>query len=302
MKFNLVGCIALILWASSIPFAKRCSEDVGPLTVTALQYLVGGVLGVITNFLLGRLNRSELAFFRHSQFYYRSALFALYAALLYFAIGSVDREQLPVVTLLNYLWPTVTMLLSVILLRQKFRPLLLITGSLVVFTGLTVEILGERVFEVFSQPHSALTGAAFIAAALAAITWGFYTVLNRMWGPCAGGFTALPFVMLFSSVALFILRFSFEESSKFPTDVYLPLAYMLIVPFVANVCWDIGTRRGSLTLLSLLADGLPWASLTIASLYLGIAIESKTWLSALLIVVGALLSRWALLSPRSTGT
>jgi len=46
MKFTVTGVLAIILWVSSIPFAKRCSEDVGALTVTALQYLVGGILDI----------------------------------------------------------------------------------------------------------------------------------------------------------------------------------------------------------------------------------------------------------------
>lgn len=299
MKFNLIGCIALVLWASSIPFAKRCSEDVGPLTVTALQYLVGGLLGLTSNLVLGKLRRSEIQFLKYPQFYFRASLFALYAALLYFAIGAVERDKLPVVTLLNYLWPTVTMVLSVLILRQAFNPILLVLGSVVVISGLAVEILGQDTFKLLLQPHSGLSAAAFIAAALAAVAWGFYTVLNRLWGTRAGGVVALPFVMLLSSVILFLLRFLFGEESSFPPDVFVPLAYMLVMPYLANVCWDLGTRRGSITFLSLLADGLPWASLTIASIYLGIAIESKTWISAVLIVCGALISRLSLLVSKN---
>lgn len=292
----MIGCIALVLWASSIPFAKRCSEDVGPLTVTALQYFVGGVLGLITNFAFGKLKRTELLFLLQRQFYFRTILFALYAAFLYFAIGAVERNKLPVVTLLNYLWPTVTMILSVYILRQRCNPALLIIGSGTVVAGLAIEILGENVLGAILQPHSALTSVAFLAALLAAITWGFYTVLNRVWGDRAGGVVALPFVMLMSSIILLSLRFAFHETSHFVPEVYLPLTYMLIMPYVANVCWDLGTRKGSITILSLLADGLPWASLTIATLYLGIPIDSKTWISAVLIVAGALLSRFSLLA------
>jgi len=105
-----------------------------------------------------------------------------------------------------------------------------------------------------------VAGLAFLSVTIAAFMWGLYTVLSRMWGTLAGGVIALPFVMLLSSLVLFGLRFWFNEVSHFPPEVYLPLAYVLAVPYVANVCWDIGTRRGSITLLSLLADGLPWAS------------------------------------------
>jgi len=298
MKFTLIGCIALVLWASSIPFAKRCAEDVGPLTVTALQYFVGGILGLVTNFVLGKLKQTELRFLCQRQFYLRTILFALNPAFLYFAIGAVAREQIPVVTLLNYLWPTFTMVLSVYILKQKCQPTLLVVGSVIVVLGLTIEILGENVSGSILHPHSWVTIMAFISAFLGAVTWGFYTVFNRVWGDLAGGFVALPFVMLIASILLLGLRYAFHEISYFPPEVYPPLAYMLIMPYVANVCWDIGTRKGSITILSLFADGLPWASLTIASLYLGIVIDSTTWISAVLIVSGALLSRFSLLTSK----
>jgi len=146
MKFNLIGCIALLLWASSIPFAKRCTEDVGLLTLPAMQYLVGGFLGLLTNAALGKLKHTELQFFRSPQFYLRAALFSLYATLFYFAIGTIERNKLPIVTLLNYLWPTFTMGLSVLVLRQKYNPPLLLLGSLVVILGISVEILGGDLF------------------------------------------------------------------------------------------------------------------------------------------------------------
>ena len=254
---------------------------------------------IFVNLCLGKLNSTALSFLKNRQFYFRAALFTLYAALLSFAIGAVERDKLPVVTLLNYLWPTITMVLSVWILRQQFKPYLLVLGSIVVVIGLTVEILGEGVFNTFSQPHSGMSVVAFTGAALAAITWGFYTVLNRLWGTAASGFVGLPFAMLLSSAVLFGLRFAFQETSRFPAEVYLPLTCMLIMPYIANVCWDIGTRRGSITLLSLLADGLPWASLTVASLYLDIPIESTTWVSAILIVLGAIISRLSLARAKS---
>jgi drug/metabolite transporter (DMT)-like permease len=294
MKFNLIGCVALLLWASVIPFAKHCSEEIGPLTVGALQYAAGGFIGLLSNLALGKFGAADREFLKSPQFYGRAALFSTYVTLLYFAIGTVDRSDLPVVTLLNYLWPTATMLLSVWLLKQPFKLIPLLLGSGIVIVGLGIEIVGVNFYQVASDPHDGETLLAFFAAGAAAVTWGLYTVLNRLWGLKAGGVVGLPFVMLFASALLFLLRTLFGESSQFPAEVYLPLTVLLLVPYLANVCWEVGTRLGSITLLSLLADGLPWASLTVANLYLGIAIGSKTWTSAALIVSGALLSRWAL--------
>lgn len=242
----------------------------------------------------GKLRRDELGFLKRRHFYFRTCLFTGYLVLFYFAIGIIDRSELPLITLLNYLWPTFTMLLSVIILKQPSRLPILLLGSVIVFVGLAIEIVGENMLAIITSGGSVKTAIAAVSATVAAFTWGLYTVLNRKWGEKAGATLALPFVMLIASAALGVLRWAFEEQSSFTPDVYLPLTYLLFIPFLANVCWDVGTRRGSITVLSLLADGLPWASLTVASLYLGIAIDARTWISAVLIVSGALISRYSL--------
>jgi hypothetical protein len=74
-----------------------------------------------------------------------------------------------------------------------------------------------------------------------------------------------------------------------------------LVPFVSNVCWDIGTRKGNLNSLSLLADFIPWLSLTITAVYLKIPIGYATWAAAVLIVIGALVSRYSLKAAKGLG-
>ena len=138
------------------------------------------------------------------------------------------------------------------------------------------------------------TAAAAAATILAAFLWGLYTVMNRHWGELAGATLGLPLVMLMASAALWILKFMFNEQSNFNMEVLPPLLYLMATPYLANLCWDIGTRKGNITILSLLADGLPWASLTVSNLYLGIAIGTRAWLAAFLIVSGALISRYSL--------
>jgi drug/metabolite transporter (DMT)-like permease len=288
-----IGFGGIILWASSLPFGKRCSEDLGPLTTVAVIYFVSGLLGIAYFAVSNRIK--SFAFLRNWQFYARTFLFGLYCLLLYFAMGLVPRSQLPFVTLLNYLWPTFTMLLSVYLLKQKCRLPWLLIGSALVVVGLSIEILGEQFSSLLSAQKDSVTLLAFLSAFLAAFVWGCYSVLNRIWGAKAGETQALPFVLLFSSVAMFGLRTIFSETSTVTPGTYFPLIYLCITPIIANICWDIGTRLGNINLLSLLSDGLPWASLTVTQLYLGVPIGSATWISAFIIVTGAVVSRYSLL-------
>lgn len=113
----------------------------GPLKSVGLQYLVSGILGLLTAHFCGQLRLSELSYFKNREFYFRTLLFVAYTSLLYFAIDTASRDKLPVVTLLNYLWPTLTMVLSVALISQPYRPVLLVAGSAIVVCGLALEIV-----------------------------------------------------------------------------------------------------------------------------------------------------------------
>lgn len=281
-----------------MPFVKRCSQDLGFLTTGGLMYLVGGVLGLITCYFRGDLEVDKVNFLKNKYFYYRLLLFVLYAFLFFSAIGLVTTDKLPFIILLNYLWPTVVMILSIVILREKFRKDLLTIGSIIIIAGITLEVLGDRTVTIFSEEFSMYSKIASIMAFCGAMTWGLYSVTSRYWGLSAGGVIGIPFIMIATSTILFILRFLFNESSHFTIGLLPVLSYMLIMPYIAQLCWDIGVRKGDITLLSLLADGLPWLSLTISDISLGLTINSKTWIAAFLIICGAVISRFSMILAR----
>jgi drug/metabolite transporter (DMT)-like permease len=293
LRPTLIGCGALALWATSLPFARHCAETIGPLTTAALQYAVSGAGGLALAAARGKL--ADRGFLKNREFAARTGLFALYYALLYAAIGLVARAQFPFVTLINYLWPTFTMPLSVYMLRQRCRPALLLAGMATVALGFGVEVLGGGALGAASA-LDARNLAAYAAAAGGALCWSFYTVLNRKWGARAGGLDGLPFVLLATAAVLCALRFAVGEHADFPHCILWPLLYLCVMPLAANACWDVGTRLGNIILLTLLADTMPWASLTATRLYLSIQIGPETWLSAAVIVAGALLARYSLLT------
>jgi drug/metabolite transporter (DMT)-like permease len=70
-----------------------------------------------------------------------------------------------------------------------------------------------------------------------------------------------------------------------------PIIIAGILNFIAYLCWDIGVRKGNVVSLSLLADFIPWLSLTATSIVLGVAIDPMTKLSAAILVIGALTAR-----------
>ena len=90
----------------------------GPLTAGAAVYLLGGSLSVVRLFSTSRRSR----FTGQHRLYLLGcgALFVFYTVAVYLAVGLCrDREQLLEIALVNYLWPALTMVLSIPILRKN---------------------------------------------------------------------------------------------------------------------------------------------------------------------------------------
>jgi drug/metabolite transporter (DMT)-like permease len=291
-KASYIGVIALLLWASTLPFAKQCSDHIGPYTTVAIAYSLSGLIGIVWSFSVRKKNPLRLEVVGNRLFALRVAMYICYFILLYSAIGMVALANYPIVILLNYLWPSFTLLFSLILFRQKVRTSILLLGTILIVVGISIEVLFSGVLG--NQTEVSIQPLPYIFAFFAAFTWGLYSALNRRWSDTSTKGEEIPGIMLSIGIFFTLVAFFHRENLSFDSDVIIPLTYLSLVPFVSNVCWDIGTRKGNLNSLSLLADFIPWMSLTITAVYLKIPIGNATWTAAFLIVIGALISRYSL--------
>jgi drug/metabolite transporter (DMT)-like permease len=110
LQATIIGCLAICFWASAVPFIRMISESIGPIMLIALQYSIGGIIGLLYNVYANK--NSSYSFLKYRAFYVRTALFVLHVFFLFLAISSVERKDVPLITLLNYLWPTFTIILS----------------------------------------------------------------------------------------------------------------------------------------------------------------------------------------------
>ena len=117
------------------------------------------------------------------------SLFVLYTALIYLAVGiAKDREQLLEIALLNYLWPALTILFSVILLKRP-ASLLLVPGTVLALIGVFLAMTQSAHLSWSSFiGHLQTNPAAYALALGAALAWALYSNLARLWsGPGSRG-------------------------------------------------------------------------------------------------------------------
>lgn len=106
-KANACGILAILLWSTIVGLIRNVSEGVGPVAGAALIYTAGSI------FLFILLGSPKLRAFKPVYLLAGGALFASYEVCLSLALGyATTRAQSIEVSVINYLWPSFTVLLS----------------------------------------------------------------------------------------------------------------------------------------------------------------------------------------------
>jgi len=114
IKATLIGILAVFIWGPALPIVKLVSSRIGPIGYIGITSSISGLLGVIKN-ILGKKKILTFKVLKHPIFYLRWVCFVVNYGLATIAVNLVSKENLPLVILLNYTWPTMVILLSIAL-------------------------------------------------------------------------------------------------------------------------------------------------------------------------------------------
>lgn len=287
------GLCAILLWSTTFAFARSLSEQVGPLTAGAATYLVGGCVCLLRL----RMSGTALSRFRALPRLYLfgcGSLFVCYTATIFLAVGlATDREQLLEIALVNYLWPTLTILLSLPILRKHGNRWLL-PGTALALTGVfLVMTQGGPVSWISLVEHLRTNPAAYLLALAAAVSWALYSNLARRWSvPGSGG--AVELFLIAAGLVLLGLRLLASEPSGWglrPVGEVLGLA---TATALAYILWDVAMRKGNLLLVVAMSYFTPLVSTVLSCAYLQVAPGSRLWLGCILLVCGSFLTWYSI--------
>jgi drug/metabolite transporter (DMT)-like permease len=290
-RATVMGVVSVLLWGTSVAFIRVLSESLGPVGTVVWAYLLGGLAALALAAArpggLGRLRRLPGRYLWGC-----GALFVAYTACYCLAVGLArDRSQVLEVGLINYLWPSLTLLLSVPILGYRGRWFLL-PGMLVATAGMVVAASASGDLSLAGLRESLAAGALPHGLALAgAIVWALYSNLARRWGGEGGG---VPLFLLASGLVVLPLRLVFPETTTWSPRVVAELLYMaMFVTVVAYAFWDHAMRRGNVVLVASVSYFTPVLSTVFSAAYLGVVPGPAIWLACGLVVVGAAICRLA---------
>jgi drug/metabolite transporter (DMT)-like permease len=300
-RATAAGLAALAIWSASVALMRGMSESAGRLTGPALASLIGGVLALVWARLRGE-RLSDMLRLPPRYLFVCGALFVSCNVGLYLAIGAcADRSQTLVVALVNYLWPVLTVALSVPILGRKARAFLP-WGCLVAVAGTAVALLGGASKTAADLGFWA-TGRGVFAlfmGLVAALSWGLYSNLARLWGDPERG--AVPLFALATAAALGLLLLLRPETPHWSVRAVLEVVTLGVASLmVAYALWDLGMRRGDHSFLGVCSYFVPVSSTLFSCLYLGVRPGWHVLAGCALVAAGALVSSRALRPDRAEG-
>lgn len=292
------GLTALLLWSTTVALARSASEQVGPFTAAAAIYGVSAAatcIGLV--FTPAKLQR----ILRLPRLYLGvcGSLFVLYMIALYIAIGLAhDRAQTLVVALLNYLWPSLTILFSLPLLHVKAR-LWLLPGTILALAGVCLVLTqGQDLLRHAVAENSLLNPAAYIMATFAAIAWALYSNLTRRWAGGSGPGAAELFLTA-TAIIMLVLSLCSQEPGAWTRRAMCEVAVMGMANWAAYGLWDKAMRRGNMSLVAAASYGTPLLSTLISCLYLGVTATGRLWVGCVLLIAGSIMSWISIRAPQS---
>lgn len=280
---TLIGMTSIVLWASMVGLVKRVSSLFGASLGIALIYTVSAFL-LLLIFKIPKIRQVPKSFLLISAF-----LFVSYELCFSFAVAYTHTEvQAIEVSVLNYLWPCLT-IVAFVLVRE-------LTFNVVVLAGLTVCLYGVAAIQmgatldfdrllhnVASNPFS------YFLATVGAVIWAVYCVIvKKMSGGC--NLIALYFVL--TALMMWLKFLIFDRS--IPHEINL-LSVFYVVAAGAAIgfgygAWNFGILKGNVMAMVIASYFTPVLSSVIAALVLGVSLQPSFWLGVALVSIGSLIS------------
>lgn len=281
-RATLIGMVAVVLWSSIVGLIRSVSDHLGPTGGAAMMYSVASV------FLLLSAGWVRLGEFPRRYLVWGSLLFVSYELCLALSIGYANTARQAIeVGMVNYLWPTFTIVAAILFNRQRTN-LLIVPGFLLSIVGICWVLGGEQGFDPAGMLHNVRDNPPSYGLAFAgALIWAAYcTVTARM----AGGKNGVTLFFMLVSVTLWIkYLLGGGGAMDFSGEA---VAYLLLAAAAMGFgygAWNVGILHGNVTILAGASYFIPVLSAAFSTLLLRAALPLAFWQGAAMVCGGAIL-------------
>lgn len=281
-KATLIGLVAVLLWSSIVGLIRGVSEGLGATEGAAMIYTVASVI------LLFSVGFPNLRTFPRRYLVWGSLLFVAYELCLSLSIGYASNGRQAVeVGMVNYLWPTFTLIAAILFNGQRSN-FLIFPGFLLSLVGIGWVLGGDQGFNVAEMLTNVEANPLSFGLAFAgALIWAAYCTVTARIAKGSNGVT-----LFFMLVALTLwVKCGVEGGGamhfSLRTVIYLVLAASALG--FGYAAWNIGILHGNVTVLAGASYFIPVLSSMLAAKLLNSPLPFAFWQGALMVCAGSIL-------------
>lgn len=270
---------AITFWSVAIALTRSIGASQSAASAIAIPMLLGAVILAVHSIAIRRPLPQRISYRQGL----RIALFVGYQYALAAALSLATSDASSIaVSLGNYLWPSLLLILSSQStgLPLKFRLLPTTLG----FAGTAMALFGA------DTSATSPDWIPFFVAAAGAVQWAIYSFLNTEEDSSTGWF--LPLSMLTASVAAFVYQLMCTEQ-LLPDTLKAASEIMAlgVFPTLGFLAWDWATKGTIDSRMASLTLTLPLLSSVISCAYLSVTPKMSFWIGATLVAIAILLSQ-----------
>ena len=304
---TFAGILAILMWSSNVAVSKTAMNDLGAFNAAFLIYFFSGVFNIFILFVslgknkfLNDLRRLPI------KYYLQTGIFIVFNnVFFYIALGlAKTNEELIIVALLNYLWPVLITVFKVPIYHFKVRSLFFYPGIAAALSGIAIALLQGYTYDELVTIAGALDDnfLAFLFALMGAISWAIYSNLIKKYGT-KEDIVALPVIFIISGIVFILIQLFNGDMSTFTFNPLFRnpfLIYTIIGPTsLGYMFWYFAMKNGNRDLVTSVSYLIPLGSVFLVGIIHSIPVKPLFWISAILIIAGAVLSMKAIVNKSS---
>ncbi len=282
VRFTIFGCVAILFWSCLLASARLVTEHLGPVGGSAMLYSVASILLMIV------VGIPKPSLFSVRYLIIGGALFVAYEMLLALSLGySNNRAQAIEVSIVNYLWPALTVLFAVMTSSQRPNKLLY-PAIMMAFVGVAITVSGDQGFSIQQLINNVGDNPkVYLMALTGAALWAFYCNLTRRQ---QSKHNAITLFFIATAVSLWIkYAFSNEPPMVFSWTASLTLFATALLMAGGYGLWNIAIIGGNMVFLATLSNFTPVLSALFSSLILGVSLSHNFWYGVIMVTLGSLI-------------
>lgn len=284
-KYTLFGLLAILFWSCLLAMTRMVAESFGPVGGAALLYTVSSLLLVLV------LGVPKLRNFSWRYLLIGGALFVSYEILLALSLGFADsRMQSIQVSIVNYLWPALTVLFAV-WGSEKKPNWLLYPAVLLAFIGVAWTVGGDQGLSPSMIAQNVMANPlVFAMAFVGAIIWAVYCNITQRQ---QSKHSAITLFFIATAAALWVKYFLTDAAPLHFTlgsSVNLLLAAGLMAGGYA--LWNVAIVGGNMVFLATMSYFTPVLSSFLSSFILGVSLPGAFWQGVFMVTLGSLGCWW----------